>query len=235
MINGRHITVIIPALNEENAISRVIGDLPEVVDRVIVVDNGSVDDTAIRARQAGATVVTEHKKGYGSACIAGIHESGDTDILAFIDGDYSDYPEDLWTILEPLANDHCDLAIGCRRQDPDAPPALPRHQKWGNRLACCVIHLIHGFKYEDLGPMRCLTRDTLEKLQMQDSDFGWTVEMQIKASRAGARILQVPVRYRLRIGESKISGTFTGAVMAAYKIAYWTVKLAFTPKSLSLR
>ena len=235
MINRRHITVIIPALNEESAIARVIGDLPGEVDRIIVVDNGSVDNTALRARHAGATVVTESRKGYGSACIAGIRESRDSDIIGFIDGDYSDYPEDLLTILEPIANDHCDLAIGCRRQDPNAGPALPRHQKWGNWIACRLIRLVHGFHYEDLGPMRCLCRSTLEKLQMQDGDFGWTVEMQIKASRAGARILQVPVRYRPRIGESKISGTVAGSMMAAYKIIYWTLKLAFTPKSLDIR
>ena len=225
MINGRHISVIIPALNEESSIARVIGDLPESVDNVLVVDNGSNDRTAERARLAGARVISEPQRGYGAACLAGIREARNSQVLAFIDGDYSDYPQDLEGLLEPLAHGHCDLAMGCRQVDsPDS--GLSVHQDLGNRLACTLIRWLHGYHYMDLGPMRCVSRSFLESLDMQDRDFGWTAEMQIRACRAGGRILQIPVRYRSRIGQSKISGTLRGSIMAGYKILYWTLRLS---------
>ncbi len=234
MINHRHITVIIPALDEEESIVSVIHDLPDCVDQVLVVDNASRDATAVRAEQAGARVVEEPQKGYGKACLTGISVAGDTDILAFIDGDYSDYPEDLAKLLKPVAHDHCDLAIGCRQEDRNAPGSLFRHQKWGTQMACRAIRLLHGFRYEDLGPMRCLNKSTLTKLQVEDESFGWTAEMQLKASRAGATILQAPVRYRPRVGKSKVSGTLRGSLMAGYRIFYWIIRLAVSPKPRSL-
>ncbi len=141
MINHRHITVIIPALDEEESISRVIHDIPDCVDQILVVDNASQDATAVRAAQAGARVVHEPQKGYGKACLTGILVSGDTDILAFIDGDYSDYPEDLVRLLEPVAYRQCDLSIGCRQEDGDTPGGLFRHQRWGTQMACRVIRV----------------------------------------------------------------------------------------------
>ncbi len=234
MINHRHITVIIPALDEEESIASVIHDLPDCVDQVLVVDNASQDATAIRAERAGARVIGEPQKGYGKACLTGILAAGDTDILAFIDGDYSDYPQDLAKLLRPVAYDHCDLSIGCRREDRDAPGGLFRHQRWGTQIACRAIRLLHGFCYEDLGPMRCLSKSTLSRLQVEDKSFGWTAEMQLKASRAGATILQVPVRYRPRMGKSKVSGTLWGSLMAGYRIFYWIIRLAVSPKPQSL-
>ncbi len=234
MINHRHITVIIPALDEEGSIARVIHDLPDCVDQVLVVDNASRDATAAKAEQAGARVVREPQKGYGKACLTGIRAAGDTDILAFIDGDYSDYPEDLVKLLKPVAHDYCDLAIGCRREDRDTPGGLFRHQRWGTQMACRAIRLLHGFRYEDLGPMRCLGKSTLTRLQVKDESFGWTAEMQLKASLAGATILQAPVRYRPRVGKSKVSGTLRGSLMAGYRIFYWIIRLAVSPKPQSL-
>ena len=235
MINHRHITVIIPALDEEESISRVIHDIPDCVDQILVVDNASQDATAVRAEQAGARVVHEPQKGYGKACLTGILVSGDTDILAFIDGDYSDYPEDLVRLLEPVAYRHCDLSIGCRQEDGGTSGGLFRHQRWGTQMACRVIRFLYGFRYEDLGPMRCLGKSTLAKLQVGDEGFGWTAEMQLKASQAGATILQVPVRYRQRVGKSKVSGTLRGSLMAGYRIFYWIIRLAFSPKPQGLR
>ena len=234
MINHRHITVIIPALDEEESIASVIHDLPDCVDQVLVVDNASQDTTAVRAEQAGARVIREPQKGYGKACLTGVLVAGDTDILAFIDGDYSDYPEDLVKLLKPVAHGHCDLSIGCRQEDSSTPDSLFRHQRWGTKMACRAIRLLHGFRYEDLGPMRCLNKSTLAKLQVADESFGWTTEMQLKASRAGAAILQVPVRYRQRVGKSKVSGTLRGSLMAGYRIFYWIIRLAVSPKPQNL-
>ena len=227
MLNNRYITVIIPVLNEEQSIGRVIRDVPDCVDRIVVVDNGSSDSSQTIALDAGAEVVNEPDTGYGRACQTGIQAAGKTDILAFLDGDYSDYPEDMVSLLEPLASGHCDITIGCRI----AEAVLPRHQEWGNWLACQLIWLLHGVRYQDLGPMRCVSRVCLERLQMQDNSYGWTAEMQIRAARARLRILQVPVRYRPRIGHSKISGTLKGSLMAGYKILFWTLWLALFRKS----
>lgn len=232
MIAGQHIMVIIPALNESESIGRVIADIPDVVDHVIVVDNGSDDNTDLIARSCGATVVYEKNKGYGAACLAGIQaaEQDDrdnltrADLIAFIDGDYSDYPEDLLSVIEPVAHGQYPFAIGCR-QNTATNHVLPFHQRWGNWLACCFIRLLHGYAFNDLGPMRCIRSELLARLQMSDTNYGWTTEMQLKASMLGASVLQVPVRYRQRIGKSKISGTVSGSLMAGYKILYWTIRL----------
>ena len=230
MIADKHITVIIPALNESESIGRVITDIPDVVDHVIVVDNGSDDNTDMIARSFGATVVYEKNKGYGAACLAGIRSVGQTDLIAFIDGDYSDYPEDLIDVVQPVADGRYQFAIGCRQNTAsnyaDSPHTdLPWHQRWGNWLACCFIDLLHGYKFSDLGPMRCISLKLLTRLQMSDANYGWTTEMQLKASILGVSVLQVPVRYRQRIGKSKISGTVRGSIMAGYKIFYWIIRL----------
>lgn len=229
-IDDRHITVVIPALNEESSIASVIRDIPKTIDRILVVDNGSIDRTRARSLAAGAEVVSEPQKGYGSACLAGIEAAGSTDIIAFLDGDYSDYPEDLLSIIEPLIDDRCDLSIGCREIFANDKSVLPRHQMWGNRLVCSLISILHGVRCRDLGPMRAIHRSCLEQLNMQDKNFGWTAEMQIKAFRSELRVLETPVRYRQRTGRSKISGTVKGSIMAGCKILYWTLRLMFSPR-----
>lgn len=225
MIANKHITVIIPALNESESIGRVLADIPDSVDHVIVVDNGSDDNTDRVAKSFGATVVYEKNKGYGTACLAGISSVGATDLIAFIDGDYSDYPEDLIDVVQPVADGRYPFAIGCRQNNATNDADLPFHQRWGNWLACGFIALLHGYKFSDLGPMRCINLSLLARLQMSDANYGWTTEMQLKASILGVSVLQVPVRYRRRIGKSKISGTLCGSIMAGYKIFYWAIRL----------
>ncbi len=229
MLNCRSITVIIPALNEEGSIGRVIRDIPECVDRVLVADNGSMDQTRTKALEAGADVISVPEKGYGNACQAGVSVAADADILAFMDGDYSDYPEDLLPLLESVAEGRCDFCMGyrCVFQSGRAS-ALQWYQRWGNGVACQLIWLLYGFRYFDLGPMRCIRRDCLERLDMHDKSYGWTAEMQIRAALDGIRILQMPVRYRQRIGVSKISGTLIGALTAGYGILFWTIRLIFS-------
>jgi len=233
MISGKHITVIIPALNESSSIGRVIADISENVDEIVVVDNGSDDDTGDIARSFEATVVYEPNQGYGAACLAGIRSVKNTDLIAFIDGDYSDFPEDLAKVILPVAEGKYDFAVGCRQGSLSNSIALPFHQKWGNWIACCFIHLLHGFRYKDLGPMRCIRLDLLEQLQMSDTNYGWTAEMQLKVSKLGMKVLQVPVSYRKRIGNSKISGTLKGSIMSGYKIFYWTIRLMFIEFKIS--
>lgn len=231
MLGGKHITVIIPALNESRSVGRVIDEIPTDVDKIIVVDNGSDDETGFVAKAHGATVIYEHQQGYGSACLSGIKSLEKTDMVAFIDGDYSDYPQDLMQLLKPVASGDYQFAVGCRQNTELNTVDLPLHQRWGNWLACCFIHLLHGFKYADLGPMRCINRDLLAQLNMTDTNYGWTTEMQLKVSQLGIDILQLPVRYRRRIGVSKISGTLKGSLLAGYKILYWTFRLSFkSPK-----
>ncbi len=230
MINGQHISVIIPVLNEELSITSVIRDIPKQVDRILVVDNGSADKTREKSLAAGAEVIHEIRKGYGSACLAGIEKAGSTDIIAFVDGDYSDYPEDLESVIKPVAEGCSDLVIGCREFLSEGKLVIPRHQMWGNRISCFLINLIHGASYRDLGPMRAIHRSSLAKLSMQDTNYGWTAEMQIKAFRIGLQVQEIPVRYRRRTGQSKISGTVKGSIMAGYKILYWTLRLILTSR-----
>ena len=225
MIDQRHITVIIPALNEQASISKVIEEIPDYVDQIIVVDNDSQDATREISENAGAEVVSEPKRGYGRACLSGIDAAGNTDVFAFINGSYSDYPDDLDKLIKPVISDNCELAVGCRHDDPTVPRGRFTHQQLGTKLACLTIRLLHGYRFEDLGPLRCISRSALMQLQMQDEDFGWTVEMQLKAAKLGQTILQVPVRYRKRVGKSKISGTVRGSLMAGYKIFYWIFRL----------
>ena len=230
MLSQKHITVIIPALNEEASIGKVIREIPSFVDQVVVVDNNSTDATRDVAEKTGARVIEEPRTGYGRACLTGIEAAGKTDIFAFINGSYSDYPDDLNPLVESVATGQYDLAIGCRQENPNEARGRFRHQKWGTQLACLTIWLLHRYRFEDLGPLRCISAQALRHLQMQDEDFGWTSEMQVKAVKTRLTIVQIPVRYRKRIGKSKISGTLKGSLMAGYKIFYWIFRLAVSSK-----
>ena len=216
------IAVIIPALDEEQAIGNVLGDIPDAVQQIIVVDNGSRDGTAEVARSMGALVVEEPRRGYGQACLTGIAQLADPDIVVFWDGDYSDYPEELTDLVEPIRSAEADLVIGSRTLGERERGALLPQARFGNWLSTGLIRLLFGVSFTDLGPFRALRAEALQRLKMQDRDFGWTVEMQVKAARLGLRSVEVPVRYRRRIGTSKITGTLTGTVRAGYKIL-WTI------------
>lgn len=213
------VAVVIPVLDEEEALPFVLRDIPrDLVDVVIVVDNGSTDRSADIARARGARVVVEAQRGYGAACLAGIAGSADCDVIVFMDGDYSDYPEDLRLLLPRVLDGSADLVIGSRMTEAKSRRALPAHARMGNRLATCLLRLFFGIRCSDLGPFRVLRRDALTALGMQDRGFGWTVEMQVRAQLAGWNVLELPVRYRERVGRSKISGTILGSVRAGTKI-----------------
>lgn len=219
--------VIIPALDEERSIGRVLADVPrDVVSDVIVVDNGSSDETAAVAARGGATVVSERKKGYGYACLRGISHIKNLsylpDIVVFLDGDYSDDPSEMKKLLLPVTSGDCDLVIGSRTLGERQRGALLPQQVVGNRIATFLVRLLYGVSFTDLGPFRAIRYEKLLSLGMRDGTFGWTVEMQVKAARAGLRCAEVPVSYRKRIGVSKITGTVSGTVRAAFKIL-WTI------------
>ena len=218
MRGGLRIGCIIPALNEEAASGRVVAAVPRWVDSIVVVDNGSTDATAARAGEAGAAVVRQQERGYGAACLAGMAELPPTDIVVFLDGDYSDFPEDMHTLVDPIVAGRADLVIGSRVAGNAEPGALTPQQRFGNWLATRLVRGIWSVAYTDLGPFRALRRASLDALGMADRTFGWTVEMQIKAARHGLAALEVPVRYRRRIGISKISGTLKGTVLAGTRI-----------------
>lgn len=221
--------VIIPAFNEEPSLGLVLHDIPrDRVDDIIVVDNGSTDATASIAEAGGARVIREPRRGYGSACLAGIAAlDPEIEIVVFLDADYSDDTADLFRIVDPIILDAADLVIGSRTIRVDSRRALSPQQRWGNWLATRLIRLFWGKRFTDLGPFRAIRRNKLEALGMADRDFGWTVEMQIKASREGLRALEIPVAYRDRIGTSKISGTLVGTIRAGYKILYTIFRSAW--------
>lgn len=222
------VAVIIPARNEAGAVGRVLAELPRGLGHdVIVVDNGSTDGTAEAARAGGARVVAEPRPGYGRACLAGLAAlRPGTEVIAFMDADHSDYPEDLPRLLEPILGGRADLVIGSRVRYAQAGSLTPQ-QRFGNWLACRLLRLFFGAHCTDLGPFRAVRRDALERLRMADETYGWTVEMQAKAARCGLRTVEVPVRYRPRIGRSKISGTLAGTVRAG-TVILWTIgRLAF--------
>lgn len=230
MRNTKKVAVVIPALDEEQAIGRVIADIPDFVDEIVVADNGSVDATAMIARAAGARVVTERDRGYGAACLAGIAELQDAGIVVFLDADYSDDPTEMARLVDPIANGEADLVIGSRTQGTHLPGALALHQRFGNWLACRLIKAIWGVNYTDLGPFRAIDRRVLAGLAMSERTFGWTVEMQVKAASGGLRIIEVPVSYKPRIGASKISGTVRGSVNAGRTILSLIARTALRPK-----
>lgn len=223
------IDVIIPAFNEAASIALVIGELPRALIReIIVCDNNSRDRTAEVARAAGATVVAEPRPGYGSACqrgmarIAARDPQEYPDVVVFIDGDHSDYPEQLPELVAPIVRDGYDLVIGSRALGRVERGSMTIPQRFGNWLATHLIRWLYGYTFTDLGPFRAVRYAALRGLGMQDPDFGWTVEMQVRAAKAGLRCTEVPVRYRRRIGISKISGTVRGTVLAGQKIL-WTI------------
>lgn len=218
------VAVIIPALDEEKAIGLVLRDIPRsIVDQVIVVDNGSTDGTKREAESRGAIVRYQPKRGYGAACQAGVEALGpEIDIVVFLDADHSDYPEDMEALTLPIVENRADFVIGSRTLLESSRNVLSWQQFWGNWLATTLIRWRLGHRYTDLGPFRAIRRDALEALSMTDRGYGWTVEMQVKTVRAGLRVMEVPVRYRRRIGHSKISGTLKGSVCAGAKIV-WTI------------
>lgn len=219
------VSVIIPALNEDSSIGLVLGRLPQALfHEIIVVDNGSTDETARVAAESGARVVEEKRRGYGSSCLKGISELDQTDVVVFLDGDYSDTPEEVTLLLEPVISRKKDFVLGTRMILPKSRAALLPQARYGNRLAVFLMRLFFGARYTDLGPFRVIRYDCLEKMNMRDAGFGWTVEMQIKAVQHKLRIQEIPVQYRKRVGKSKITGTFSGTVKAGVKIIYTIFK-----------
>ena len=219
------ISIIIPAYNEESSIGLVLDALPqEKLHEIIVVDNGSTDATARVAQEHGARVVKEPRKGYGSACLKGIDELDAPDIVVFIDGDFSDFPEEIVLLISPIETGEKDFVLGSRMILPKSQSALLPQARYGNRLAVFLIKLFFKHEFTDLGPFRAIRYSSLMSIGMKDMDFGWTVEMQIKAVRNGLRIREVPVNYRKRVGISKITGTVLGTFRAGTKIIYTIFK-----------
>lgn len=224
------ITVIIPAFNEEKSIGKVVSDIPrDLIEHVIVVNNNSNDNTVEVAKSAGAIVLDEPRRGYGWACLKGIEKSRElkTDIVVFMDGDYSDYPEEIVKVIAPILEDNHDMVIGSRVLGKREKGSLTPQQVFGNRLATKLIRLFYGARFTDLGPFRAIKSDALEQLKMADKTYGWTIEMQIKASKEKMKFCEVPVNYRKRIGISKVSGTIKGTVLAGIKIIFAIFKYRF--------
>ena len=225
------IKVIIPAYNEADSISHVINDIPEIVDEVIVVSNNSTDATETNAKQAGATVLKESRKGYGYACLKGMDyvskQETKPDIIVFLDGDYSDYPEELTKIVEPIINEDIDFVIGSRVKRLREQGSMTIPQIFGNWLATSLMRLIFKSTFTDLGPFRAIKYEKLLALNMEDKTYGWTVEMQLKALKQKFKYVEIPVNYRNRIGVSKVSGTIKGAIFAGIKILGWIFKYSF--------
>ena len=217
------IDVIIPAFNEENSVGNVVRDIPkDLVREIIVVNNNSTDDTAINAKNAGATVLTEPIMGYGNACLKGMahvaKKDNKPDIIVFLDADYSDYPEEIVEVIAPIMNQNMDMAIGSRALGNLEKGSMTPQQIFGNWLATFLLKLFYGVSYTDLGPFRAIKYSSLVALGMKDKTYGWTVEMQVKSAKQKMKTCEVPVNYRVRIGFSKVSGTVKGTIGAGYKI-----------------
>jgi glycosyltransferase involved in cell wall biosynthesis len=225
------IKVIIPAFNEENAIASVIAEIPNSVDEIIVISNNSTDKTEETARNAGATVLLETRKGYGYACLKGMEYIANLetkpDIIVFLDGDYSDYPGELTQLIKPILNQNIDFVIGARVSHLRENGSMTPQQVFGNWLATFLMKLLFGAKFTDLGPFRAIKYDKLLQLRMEDKTYGWTVEMQLKVLKQKMSYVEIPVRYKNRIGVSKISGTVKGTIMAGVKIIGWIMKYTF--------
>ena len=222
--------MVIPAFNEEQSIGKVILDIDrEIVNHVIVVNNNSTDNTVNVASEAGAIVLTEKRKGYGWACLKGIEECEklNTQIIVFLDGDYSDYPEEIKDVIKPIIEDDKDMVIGSRVLGIREKGSLTPQQVFGNWLATKLIRIFYGGEFTDLGPFRAMKFDSLKKLSMADKTYGWTIEMQIKALKQKMTYCEVPVNYKKRIGVSKVSGTIKGAVLAGIKIIFAVFKYKF--------
>tara|TARA_R110001632_G_scaffold26776_1_gene72134 strand:- start:937 stop:1626 length:690 start_codon:yes stop_codon:yes gene_type:complete len=222
------IKVIIPAFNEADSIAHVINEIPKTVSEVIVVNNNSTDDTVKNAEKAGATVLSETRKGYGYACLKGLDyiaaKSKQPDIIVFIDGDYSDYPEELDKIVAPILENDIDFVVGARTKSLREEGSMTPQQVFGNWLATFLMSLFFGAKFTDLGPFRAIKYEKLKELNMEDKTYGWTVEMQLKVLKKKMTYTEVPVRYKRRIGISKVSGTVKGSIFAGIKILGWIFK-----------
>ena len=227
----QQIKVIIPASNEQESVSHVINDLPKIVDEIIVVDNNSNDNTAEVARLAGATVLSENRKGYGYACLKGIdylkNLKETPDIVVFLDGDYSDFPEELISLVTPIRDGKFDFVLGARVAEKRESGSMTPQQVFGNWLACFLMKILYGSSFTDLGPFRAIRWNTLIDLNMTDKTYGWTIEMQLKILRKKVSYQEVEVNYRQRIGVSKVSGTLKGTIFAGRKIIWWIFKHNF--------
>lgn len=218
------IDVIIPAYNEEKSIPKVIAEIPKFVRYIVVANNNSTDQTQRAAEEAGAKVVFESQKGYGKACLTAMDwikkQEIQPDIVVFLDGDYSDYPEEMKDLVQPILDGKADMVIGSRALGQRESGSMTLPQVFGNWLATTMMKYMQGAKFSDLGPFRAIVWRKLLDLNMVDQNFGWTIEMQIKAHKAGLRYTEVPVNYRKRIGVSKVSGTVKGVIGAGYKIIF---------------
>ncbi len=222
------ISVVIPAYNEEKAIGKVVRGVPaNLVNEIIVVDNGSTDDTANQAALAGARVVREIRPGYGSACLAGAKAAGNAEIIAFLDGDRSDNPAQLKAIADPVINNQADLVIGSRIDGKLDKGSMPVHGRLGNRLIVFLLRMLYGVNITDIGSFRAIKAKSLFELNMEQMTYGWPVEMVVKSSRRGFRIRSVPIHYRRRIGKSKVTGTLKGTVLATYYMFFVPLKYLF--------
>lgn len=225
------IVVIIPAFNEENAIGHVINEIPNIVSEIIVVNNNSNDNTTLVAEKAGATVLSENKKGYGYACLKGLEylaqKETKPDIVVFLDGDFSDYPEELTQLVAPIIDDNIDFVVGARVASLRDKHSMTPQQVFGNWLATFLMKLFFKANFTDLGPFRAIQYKKLLALKMEDKTYGWTVEMQLKVLQQKMTYVEIPVRYKNRIGVSKVSGTVKGTVMAGIKIIGWIFKYTF--------
>ena len=216
------IYVIIPAFNESQSIGKVIADIPDIVAEIIVVDNASTDNTGYLARENGATVLRENRKGYGYSCLKGMdyisNKARQNDIIVFLDGDYSDFPAEIKLLISPIMSSGFDMVIGSRVLGERQKGSMLFQQIAGNWLATTLIKLFYNAHFTDLGPFRAITWNALEQINMKDKTFGWTVEMQVKAAKLNLKFTEIPVSYRKRIGVSKVSGTIKGTILAGYKI-----------------
>ncbi|WP_111670418.1 glycosyltransferase family 2 protein [Algoriphagus litoralis] len=228
MQNPLLIDVIIPAYNEEQSIPKVIAEIPKIVRHIVVANNNSTDRTGEVAKSAGAVVVFEPQKGYGKACLTAMdwikRQDVQPDIVVFLDGDYSDYPEEMLDLIQPIREGKADMVIGSRALGERERGSMTFPQVFGNWLATTMMKYMQGAKFSDLGPFRAIVWSKLLDLKMVDQNFGWTIEMQIKAHKAGLRYIEVPVNYRKRIGVSKVSGTVKGVFGAGYKIIFTIFK-----------
>jgi len=222
MINDKRIVVIIPVFNEEKSLPFVLADIPRFVDEIIVANNRSTDKTVDVAQKANVTIVNEDERGYGAACLKAIEflKDKNLDIVVFLDGDYSDYPEEMNRVVEPIIKDNYDLVIGSRMIGKKEKGAMLPHAIFGNWLSSFLINLFWKYKFTDLGPFRAIKYSSLIKLDMKDRNYGWTVEMQINAAKQRLKTTEVPVSYRKRIGQSKVTGTFKGTIKASSKILW---------------